>query len=256
MEIAQIDHVAIAVRDVGRSVQWYCDVLGMERRHREWGTMPAMVCAGETCVALFPVEGGPSPPPGRDAIAMRHIAFCVDRGGFGRAQEELRDRGIAFEFMDHETAHSIYFSDPDGHRLEITTYELGNGRDLFWHAHDAFNRGDREAFVAVWHAQCEYRPAFEADLQGAEGVYRGRDGVRLWWDRIHEDFREIGTRIESFEEVAAGRGYGVVVLHAKGAASGLAFNQRVGQLATYRGGCLISSVDFFDVEEGWRAARR
>jgi catechol 2,3-dioxygenase-like lactoylglutathione lyase family enzyme len=126
VEIAHIDHVAIAVRDVERSVDWYRDVLGLERRHPEWGSMPAMVCAGETCVALFPVAGQPSPAPGRDAIAMRHLAFRVDRAGFERAQEELRERGIGFELMDHETAHSVYFEDPDGHRLEITTYELGS----------------------------------------------------------------------------------------------------------------------------------
>jgi catechol 2,3-dioxygenase-like lactoylglutathione lyase family enzyme len=83
-----------------------------------------MVCAGETCVALFPVDGAAVPPPGRDAIAMRHLAFRVDRAGFERAQEELREQGIDFEFRDHETAHSVYFHDPDGHRLEITTYEL------------------------------------------------------------------------------------------------------------------------------------
>lgn len=125
MDIAHIDHVAIAVEDVERSVRWYGDVLGLERRHPEWGTEPAMVCAGDTCVALFRVEGARTPAPGRGAIAMRHLAFRVDRAGFGRAQEELRKRGIDFEFMDHETAHSIYLADPDGHRLEITTYELG-----------------------------------------------------------------------------------------------------------------------------------
>jgi catechol 2,3-dioxygenase-like lactoylglutathione lyase family enzyme len=124
VEIAQIDHVAIAVADVERSIDWYRDVLGLERRHAEWGTEPAMVCAGETCVALFALEGGFEPPPGRGSVAMRHLAFRVDRNGFERAQEELAERGIQFDFMDHETAHSIYFADPDGHRLEITTYEI------------------------------------------------------------------------------------------------------------------------------------
>jgi catechol 2,3-dioxygenase-like lactoylglutathione lyase family enzyme len=70
------------------------------------------------------LEGGSEPAPGRGSVAMRHLAFRVDRDGFERAQEELAERGIQFDFMDHETAHSIYFADPDGHRLEITTYEL------------------------------------------------------------------------------------------------------------------------------------
>jgi catechol 2,3-dioxygenase-like lactoylglutathione lyase family enzyme len=124
VDIAHIDHVAIAVHDVERSAEWYCNVLGMERRHPEWGTSPQMVCAGETCVALFAIEGVPSQRPGRDMVAMRHLAFRVDRAGFERGREELRERGIEIEFMDHETAHSVYFEDPDGHRLELTTYEL------------------------------------------------------------------------------------------------------------------------------------
>ena len=39
-------------------------------------------------------------------------------------KRELEKRGIKFEFQDHEIAHSIYFRDPDGHQLEITTYEV------------------------------------------------------------------------------------------------------------------------------------
>jgi catechol 2,3-dioxygenase-like lactoylglutathione lyase family enzyme len=42
-----------------------------------------------------------------------------------RTQRELKKRGIKFEFQDHEIALSIYFRDPDGHQLEITTYEVG-----------------------------------------------------------------------------------------------------------------------------------
>jgi catechol 2,3-dioxygenase-like lactoylglutathione lyase family enzyme len=55
---------------------------------------------------------------------MLHLAFRADRKNFGAAQQELKTRGIKFEFQDHEIAHSIYFRDPDGHQLEITTYEI------------------------------------------------------------------------------------------------------------------------------------
>jgi catechol-2,3-dioxygenase len=55
---------------------------------------------------------------------MRHLAFRVSRKNFEQAQQELSLRAISFAFEDHDIAHSIYFSDPDGHRLELTTYEF------------------------------------------------------------------------------------------------------------------------------------
>jgi catechol 2,3-dioxygenase-like lactoylglutathione lyase family enzyme len=126
MKVQGIDHVALAVRDLERSIRWYGDVLGLERRFADvWGDVPAFIGAGTTAIALFPVRDGEAqPPPGRNAIAMLHLAFRVDRAGFEHAKEELSRRGIAWELSDHQVSHSIYFNDPDGHQLEITTYEL------------------------------------------------------------------------------------------------------------------------------------
>jgi catechol 2,3-dioxygenase-like lactoylglutathione lyase family enzyme len=126
MKVEGIDHVALAVRDVEHSIRWYGDVLGLERRYDDvWGDVPAFIGAGNTALALFPVRDGEAKPrPGRDTIAMLHLAFRVDAAGFERAKEELTRRGIAWHFQDHEVSHSIYFEDPDGHQLEITTYDL------------------------------------------------------------------------------------------------------------------------------------
>lgn len=120
-----IDHVALAVRDVRASAAWYEDVLGLQRVYEEaWGDFPAVVGNGTTSIALFPVVGGPAQPrPGRDTIAMRHLAFRVDRANFAAAKAALSGRAIDFTEQDHGISESIYFFDPDGHELEITTYE-------------------------------------------------------------------------------------------------------------------------------------
>lgn len=125
-QLEGIDHIAISVRDVDASARWYQEVLGLERRFEEtWGSFPAIVGVGTTALALFPVQGPhPAPPPGRNVISMRHIAFRVDRANFEAAAESLRVRGLELEFQDHGLAHSVYFDDPDGHRIEITTYEI------------------------------------------------------------------------------------------------------------------------------------
>jgi catechol 2,3-dioxygenase len=126
MKVQHIDHVAITVSDLARSRAWYHDVLGLERRHEEdWGDVPTMMCAGETCGALFPSDGPDLKEVNvRETVAMRHIAFRVDRANFEAAHEQFREHGTAFESADHGIAHSVYIHDPDGHRIEITTYEV------------------------------------------------------------------------------------------------------------------------------------
>ena len=55
---------------------------------------------------------------------MRHFAFRVDRKNFEAAQERMRWLGVEFREDDHGVSRSIYIHDPDGHEIEITTYEV------------------------------------------------------------------------------------------------------------------------------------
>jgi catechol 2,3-dioxygenase-like lactoylglutathione lyase family enzyme len=126
MQLEGIDHVALAVRDVEEAAKWYADVLGFEQRYEGmWDGIPTFIGKGNTAIALFPARGDDSKssaPIGK--IRMLHLAFRANHDGFLAAQEELKRRGLEFEFQDHEISRSIYFADPDGHELEITTYEL------------------------------------------------------------------------------------------------------------------------------------
>ena len=125
MQLDGIDHVALAVSDVERSVQWYIDILGLERQHEGmWNGIPAFVGKGNIGIAFFPARGGVSKSALHNRIRMLHLAFRANRENFLGAQQELKKRGIKFEFQDHEISHSIYFRDPDGHELEVTTYDL------------------------------------------------------------------------------------------------------------------------------------
>lgn len=124
MKLEGIDHVAMGVRDIERSTKWYIDVLGFERLHKGmWNGVPTFIGKENTGIALFPASHEAKPSAHRQ-IRMLHLAFRADRKNFLAAQRELEKRGIKFEFQDHEISHSIYFSDPDGHQLEITTYEV------------------------------------------------------------------------------------------------------------------------------------
>jgi catechol 2,3-dioxygenase-like lactoylglutathione lyase family enzyme len=117
IEVEGLDHVALAVSEHALSVRWYRELLGLERSHPEWGDAPAMVMAGNgSGLALFPAGDRP--------LGFLHLAFRADRARYEAAKETLTREGVAFEEQDHGTSHSIYFADPDGVRLEITTYEM------------------------------------------------------------------------------------------------------------------------------------
>src|SRR5437588_12962169 len=146
MELEGIDHVALSVRDVEAAAQWYSDVLGFERRHEGmWDGIPVFIGKGTTSLALFPARPNEesirqrTDSPWRTSLGagalakaaaesggvqMLHLALRANRKNFVAAEAELKRRDIQFEFQDHEISHTIYFRDPDGRNLEITTYEL------------------------------------------------------------------------------------------------------------------------------------
>jgi catechol 2,3-dioxygenase-like lactoylglutathione lyase family enzyme len=121
IRVSALDHVAIPVTDMNRSIEWYQRVLGLSRRYeKEWGTDPAFLCAGESCIALL--------KNGKNALApctptVRHFCFRLDRPSFEEAVHTLREMGIPFSEDDHQISLSLYFQDPDGHWIELTTYE-------------------------------------------------------------------------------------------------------------------------------------
>ena len=124
-ELEGLDHVALGVLDVERSAAWYIEVLGFERRYQGmWDGVPVFVARGDTALALFPAGSEPTDSLPRQTIGMRHLALRANRENFVAAQRNLQNRGIPFHFQDHEISHSIYFRDPDGIQLEITTYEV------------------------------------------------------------------------------------------------------------------------------------
>jgi catechol 2,3-dioxygenase-like lactoylglutathione lyase family enzyme len=121
VDLETLDHVGLAVRDVGLSVLWYQEVLGLTRAFEEaWGDYPAVLLAGDSGVALFQTDE-PIQPCTFDSLP--HVGFRASRRAYEAAKEELRAAGIAFRESDHEVAWSIYLLDPDGHLIEISTYE-------------------------------------------------------------------------------------------------------------------------------------
>jgi catechol 2,3-dioxygenase-like lactoylglutathione lyase family enzyme len=121
MRLEQIDHVALRCASMEVTKDWYVRVLGFEHVFRgHEGGVPIFLQLGSTYITLFPQKGDEQGPGRIWHFALR-TALYED---FQSAQRELQSRGISFQFRDHEISHSIYFHDPDGVLLEITTYDL------------------------------------------------------------------------------------------------------------------------------------
>jgi ketosteroid isomerase-like protein len=89
-------------------------------------------------------------------------------------------------------------------------------------AHEAFNRRDLHTFLAVMHPQTEFTP-YEVAVQGGE-PYRGRDGMRKWWEESLEVLPDLKVELYEVRDV----GDRVFVrgrLHGHGAASGAAIER-------------------------------
>lgn len=97
--------------DVPRLERFYTDVLGLRVVRRDASRGSVWLEAGGAAVMIERAEPGEPPvPPGCREL----LAFAVDD------KEPWRAR-VAVEA---ETAHTLYFRDPDGRRVAVSSYPL------------------------------------------------------------------------------------------------------------------------------------
>jgi len=131
LKLNHLDHVAIRVKNIDISSQWYSNVLGLKKVQTDkWGAYPIFMLAGKTGVAIFPHLNTYKPNNKSPYKHIDHFAFNVDNENFKKAKHKLDVLGIVYDFQDHFYFHSIYIKDPDDHTVELTT-RIGNTGDFY-----------------------------------------------------------------------------------------------------------------------------
>jgi catechol 2,3-dioxygenase-like lactoylglutathione lyase family enzyme len=134
MKIERIHLVAYRCRDAKETVEFYTRILNMDfvlaiaedqvpSTHEPDPYMHLFLDAGGGNILAY-FELPTKPEIGRDENTpkwVQHIAFQVkDRDALIEYKENLEANGIEVLGMtDHSIFHSIYFFDPNGHRVEL-----------------------------------------------------------------------------------------------------------------------------------------
>jgi len=168
--LQRIHHVAYRCRDAKQTVEWYRKHLGMdfvlaiaEDNVPSTGApdpyMHVFMDAGQGNVLAF-FELPNSPAMGRDGNTpewVQHIAFKVgSMDELLAAKARLQDAGIeVIGPTEHTIFKSIYFFDPNGHRLELAvdtaTPQMNAELDrVKWEMLEEWSRTKRAPKHAAW----------------------------------------------------------------------------------------------------------
>jgi catechol 2,3-dioxygenase len=129
MEVKELGHIVLYVRDVERSAAFYGGVLGwrrleMPKDHALARSPVALFSSGRTHHELLLIEVGEDaqPLPRGRHIGLYHFGLKV-----GDSDDELRaalarlhEASVPIVGMsDHTVSHSVYIEDPDGNEIEL-----------------------------------------------------------------------------------------------------------------------------------------
>ncbi len=128
IQVKHLDHLVLRVRDVGRMVRFYGEVLGcaVERELTEIGLV--QLRAGGALIDLVDVEGElgrqGGAPPGRDGGNLDHFCLRVEPFDPDAIARHLQAHGIeagsvARRYGAEGFGPSIYIQDPEGNTVEL-----------------------------------------------------------------------------------------------------------------------------------------
>ena len=120
--VRALGHVVLRVRDLGRSLRFYRDALGLREVVRHEGRM-AFLSAGEKHhdLALLEVGDGAAAAPA-NAVGLHHLAFKVgdSLADLRAARGALEAAGFSItKAADHTVSQALYVQDPDGTVVEL-----------------------------------------------------------------------------------------------------------------------------------------
>lgn len=115
-----LNHLTLAVRDVNRSFDFYTGQLGFIPRAR-W-QQGAYLSLGDLWLCLSWDSSRAPNAPGD----YTHYAFSVAAESFAAVASRLRQAGVKEWKSNRSEGESLYFLDPDEHRLEIHSGDLAS----------------------------------------------------------------------------------------------------------------------------------
>ena len=118
--LTRLQHLVLWVSDVGRSVRFYCDVLGFEVKRQSPNAAFLVIpgTADDHHLGLFQQPG--VRPPDERVARMYHSAWEVgELTDLARARARLIEAGALVGQSDHGTSLSLYAKDPDGLEFEL-----------------------------------------------------------------------------------------------------------------------------------------
>src|SRR5262245_16093636 len=122
LEVLELDHVVLRVRDQSASQQFYTAILGLTLDHVNEAARLVQLRAGRHLIDLLPLAPGETAGP---AARLDHVCLSVLCEDLAGVAAWLRKRGVTVEgeivarrgAFGHGA--SIYIQDPDGYRIEL-----------------------------------------------------------------------------------------------------------------------------------------
>ena len=124
-----VHHLALLCSDVEQTIQFYQGLLGFplaelfENRDYRGSTHLFFDLGHDNTLAFFDFPDLGLQPYSEVLGGFHHLAISVDREQWDAARGRLEEAGIPTQI---ESEISLYFSDPDGVRLELIAEDLGS----------------------------------------------------------------------------------------------------------------------------------